>query len=389
MKQAVIVSAVRTPVGKLGGALAGFRPERLGGMIMDECVARSGMDPELIDEVIFCNNVNSDVRQMSRNALLCSNLPIQIPTFDIHRGCASSLTAVWTAALMIKADFAKVILCGGVESSTLWPYLLNKQARPYSPVAPTFCKDVYSPEEKYGNLGNGETAEEIARRYHITREECDQFALESHRKAAAACRAGRFKEQLLPIQVKTKKGSFLFEQDETVRMELTMEDLAKLKPSFIKDGVCTAGNSSPLTDGASCVMVCERELAERLGLDIMAVVADFADVGCDPTVMGEGPIHAVRKLMAQTGLTLDDMDLIEMNEAFASQSIRCMRELHMDPEKLNVNGGAIALGHPFACTGTILVTKILYEMRRRNANRGLVTFCVGGGLGVACTFEKP
>lgn len=389
MKQAVIVSAVRTPVAKLGGALSEYRAEKLAGMIIDECVSRSGIDPKLIDEVIFCNNINNDVRMMSRNALLNSSLPIEIGTYDIHRGCASSLTAVWDAAMMIKADYADVVLCGGVESVSFGPYLMNKQSRAYSPVNPTFCKDVYSPEDKWGNLGNGETAEEIARLFSITREECDCFAYESHKKAAAAYADHRFDSQLMPIEVHKKHNTYVFNKDETVRSDISMESLAKLTPSFTNNGVCTAGNSSPLTDGASCVMVCERSLAERLGLHIMAVIRDFADAGCNPRIMGEGPVHAVKKLLNKTKMSLDDMDLIELNEAFASQSIHCIRQLAIDPEKLNVNGGAIALGHPFASTGTILVTKILYELERRQAHRGLVTFCVGGGLGAACIFERP
>lgn len=389
MKQAVIVAAVRTPVGKLGGALSGFRAEKLAGMVLDECVARSGVDPEIIDEVIFCNCVNNDVRMMSRNAVLNSNLPIKIGTFDIHRGCASSLTAVWQATMMIKCEYAKVILCGGVESVSCGPYLMNKPTRAYNPANPTFCVDVYSPYEKYGNYGNGETADEIAKRFNISREECDRFAFESHQKAAKAYEDHRFDSQLMPIEVHQKKKDFIFNMDETVRPDINMEALAKLPTSFRKDGVCTAGNSSPLTDGASCVMVCERELAEKLGLDILAVVEDFADAGCNPQIMGEGPVHAVRKLMERTDLTMDDFDLIEMNEAFAAQSLHCINQLDLPVERLNVNGGALALGHPFACTGTILVSKIVYEMRRRNANRGLVTFCVGGGVGAACTFVKP
>lgn len=389
MKEAVIVSAVRTPVGKLGGALAEFRAEKLAGMVLDECVKKSGIDPEIIDEVIFCNCVNNDVRMMSRNALLNSNLPLKIGTYDIHRGCASSLTAVWDAAMMIKSEYAKVVLCGGVESVSWGPYLMNKPKRAYNPANPTFCVDVYSPEDKYGNYGNGETADEIAKRFNISREECDQFAMSSHQKAAKAYEEHRFDSQLMPIEVHQKKKTFIFDRDETVRADINMEALSKLPVSFRKDGVCTAGNSSPLTDGASCVMVCERKLAESLGLEILAIVENFASAGCNPQIMGEGPVHAVRKLMEKTSLTMDDFDLIEMNEAFASQSLHCIKQLDLPIERLNVNGGALALGHPFACTGTILVSKIIYEMKRRNVHRGLVTFCVGGGVGAACTFTRP
>lgn len=390
MKQAAIVSAVRLPVGRVGGALSGFRPEKLGGMIVREAIKRAGIEDEIIDEVIFCSCDNEDLKVAARVVALEAGLPVSIPAYQIQRGCASSLTAVWDGAMMIQTGYAETIVCGGCESTTMAPYLMNKPTRAYNAAPPAWCEPIFSPKEPYGNLPNGLTAEEIARRYNITREQCDAFAVESHRKAAVAYENGYFDSQILPVEVPLKGGKIMiFKQDEPLRPDTNMEILSKLRPAFEKNGVCTAGNSSPLTDGASCVILMEREKAERMGLDILAVVTGFADAGCEPRVMGEGPIYATRKLLAKTGLTLDDFDLIEMNEAFASQSIRCSDVLGMDPAKLNVNGGAIALGHPFAATGTILVTKLVYEMRRRNAKRGLVTFCVGGGLGVSAMFERP
>ena len=291
--------------------------------------------------------------------------------------------------MMIKAGFADTIVAGGVESTSLAPYLMERPKKAYDMAPMEWSIPMFSPPS-FGNLTNGLTAEEIAKRFNITREECDEFSVESHRKGAIAYENRCFESQLMPVEVPLKGGNtLLFNRDEPLRDDCSMNMLSKLKPSFAKGGVCTAGNSSPLTDGASCAIVMERGKAESLGLDILAVFKDFADAGCEPQIMGEGPVHAVRKLLKKTDLTLDDIDLIELNEAFASQSIHCVRELGLDSEKLNVNGGAIALGHPFASTGTILVTKMVYEMRRRKAKRGIVTFCIGGGMGVAALFEKP
>ena len=389
MREAAVISAVRLPVGRVGGALKNFRPEKMGGMIVKEAVKRANITPDMIDEVIFCSCDNEDLKIAGRVVMLEAGLPYTIPAYQIQRGCSSSLTALWDGVMMIKTGFADCVVAGGTESTTFAPYLMNKPTRAYSQVPMSWAQPVFSPKE-YGNLANGPTAEEIARRFDITRAQCDEFAAESHRKGSIAYQNHVFDSQILPVEVPQKDGSVkIFDRDEPLRDDCTVESLAKLRPSFEKDGVCTAGNSSPLVDGASCVIIMEREKAEKLGLDIIAIFKDFADAGCDPRIMGEGPVHACRKLFKKTGLTMDDIDMVELNEAFASQSIRCVRELNIPPEKLNVNGGAIALGHPFAATGTILVTKLVHEMRRRDAQRGIVTFCVGGGLGVAALFEKP
>lgn len=389
MKEAVIVSAVRLPVGRVGGALKSIRPEKLGGMVIKEALKRGKVDPKMVGECIFCSCDNEDIKIAARVIALEGGLPIGVPAYQIQRGCGSSLTAVWDAAMMIQTGFAETIVCGGAESTTFAPYLMNKPTRAYSQMPMPWAEPIFSPKE-YGNLPNGPTADNIAKRFGLTREDCDAFAVESHRKGAEAYRNHRFDEQILPVEVPLKGGkTMIFDHDEPLREDCTMESLAKLRPSFAPDGVCTAGNSSPLVDGASCVIVMEREKAESLGLDIMARVTNFADAGCEPAIMGEGPVHACRKLFKKTGLTWDDIDLIEMNEAFAAQSVHCIRQLDMPVEKLNVNGGAIALGHPFAATGTILVTKIVYEMRRTDAQRGIVTFCIGGGQGVAMLLEKP
>jgi acetyl-CoA C-acetyltransferase len=389
MKEAAVVSAVRLPVGRVGGALSGFRPEKLGGMIVKEAVRRAGIDPRIIDEVIFCSCDNEDLKIAGRVIMLEAGLPYTIPAYQIQRGCGSSLTALWDGVMMIQTGFAETVLAGGAESTSWAPYLMNKPRRAFSQAPMSWAEPVFSPKEPYGNLPNGPTAEEIARRFGVTRADCDAFAFDSHRKGALAYANGYFESQILPVEIVGKGGTAVFDRDEPLRADCTAESLSKLRPSFEKDGVCTAGNSSPLTDGASCAILMERSKAEALGLEILAVFRDFADAGCAPRVMGEGPVHAVRKLMKKTGLTLDDVDLIEMNEAYAAQSVYCARALEMDADRLNVNGGAIALGHPFAATGTILVTKLVHEMRRRNAARGVVTFCIGGGLGVAALFERP
>jgi acetyl-CoA C-acetyltransferase len=389
MREVAIVAAVRLPVGMAGRALARFRPEKLGAMVVKEAVRRAGVAPESIDEVIYCSCDNEDLKIAARVVALEAGLPYTIPAYQIQRGCASSLTALWDGAMMILTGFADTVLCGGCESTTMAPYLMNKPTRAYAAAPMPWCEPVFSPKTPYGNLPNGATADEIARRYGITREECDEFSVNSHKKGAMAYKNGYFESQLLPVELPLKGGNtVLFDRDEPLRDDCSMADMARLSPVFSKDGVSTAGNSSPLTDGASCVILMERGKAEALGLDVLARMTGFADAGCEPAVMGEGPIHATRKLLAKTGLTLRDFDLIEMNEAFAAQSVLCAKTLDMDADRLNVNGGAIALGHPFAATGAILVTKLVYEMRRRDAKRGLVTFCVGGGLGVSAMFER-
>ncbi len=389
MKEAVIVAAVRLPVGRVGGALSKIRPEKLGGMVLKEALKRGKVAPEMVDECIFCCCDNEDIKVSGRVIGLEGGLPINVPGYQIQRGCGSSLTAVWDATMMIQTGFAECVVAGGAESTSMAPYLMNKPTRAYSQAPMPWSKLIFSPEE-YGNLPNGPTADNIAKRFGITREDCDAYSVESHRKGSEAYKNHRFDEQILPVEVTLKGGkTMIFDRDEPLRDDCNMESLSKLRPSFAPDGVCTAGNSSPLVDGASCVIVMEREKAESLGLDIMAKVSNFADAGCEPAIMGEGPVHACAKLFKKTGLTWDDIDIIEMNEAFAAQSVHCLRESHMPIEKLNPNGGAIALGHPFAATGTILVTKMVYEMRRTDAKRGVVTFCIGGGQGVALLLEKP
>jgi acetyl-CoA C-acetyltransferase len=390
MREVAIVAAVRLPVGRVNGSLAKFRAEKLGAMVVNEAVRRAGIATENIDEIIFCSDTNEDLKIAAGAVAREAGLPSTIPAYQIRRGCASSLTALWDGAMMIRTGFADTVLCGGCESFTMAPFCIDcNPAGSYYSAAYAWCAPIFSPTP-YDRLPNGGTVDEIAGRYGISRGECDEFSANSHRKGAAAYKNGYFDSQLLSVEIRLKGGkTALFNRDEPLQGDCSAASLAKLKPFFTKGGVSTVGNSSPLSDGASCVILMERGRAETLGLDIMALMTDFADAGCEPGAMGEGSVCATRKLLAKTGLTLSDFDLIEMNEAFAAQSIRCARELDMDPDRLNVNGGAIALGHPLSAAGAILATKLVYEMRRRDVKRGLVTFCVDGSLGVSAMFERP
>lgn len=386
-RKAAIISAVRTPVGKAGGALASVPPHVLGGCAIREAVRRAAVEPARIDEVVFGNTMAHDTNNIARVSALWAGLPVSVPGLTVDIQCGSGLNAIAYAAMLIETGAANLVVAGGVESDSNRPFLQSRPEKAYSFAPPRFLNPLTTPPEM-GNPTMGETAENIAERYGISREECDAFAVESHRRAAEAWREGRFDEQIVPIEVRTKAGPQLVTRDETVRFDCTMEGLARLKPAFRKDGVVTAGGSSPTSDGGGAVVLMESRLAQQEGKEILAEVGAFAVAGVDPLVMGTGPIAAVRKLLQRTGTRLEDYDLIELNEAFAAQSICCIRELGMDPEKVNVNGGALALGHPLGGTGAILTAKMVYELRRRNAHKGLITFCCGGGEGVALQIER-
>ncbi|WP_404987915.1 thiolase family protein [Clostridium culturomicium] len=389
MKNAVIVSAVRTPVGKCRGALASVEAYKLGALVVKEVIKRANILPEIIDEVIFGNLMGHDVNNMARMVALEADLPIEIPALEIDRQCGTSLNAIALGAMMIQAGEAQVVLAGGVESDSRRPYIMPKLETPYSVKPPKFCENLRLSPEKIGNPNMGITAENLAEKYGLTREECDEFSVNSHKKAAKAVEAGYFKEQIVPVEVAKKKGeTFIFTEDETLRKDIDFDKISKLKPVFKNDGIVTAGNSSPMSDGSAAVIIMEEELAKTMGLEILARYKGFTAIGCDPNIMGIGPVNAVKKLLKKTNKSLKDIDLIEMNEAFAAQSLACVKELGIDEDKLNVNGGAIALGHPLAATGAVLTTKMVYEMKRRNVHLGLITFCCGGGQGVAMLLER-
>jgi len=388
MKEAVIVSAARTPIGKCRGALASVPAHQLGALAVKQAVQRADIAPDAIDDVIFANLMNHEINNMGRMVALEAGLPISVPGITLDRQCAASLNAVAYGAIQIMAGFAQVIVAGGVESDSRRTWMLEKTDSAYSVQPPRFV-DIHTSPDSLGNPSMGITAENIAAKYHFSRSELDAFAFTSHMRASAAWEARRFDEQIVPVVIKDKKGREIrIDRDEAVRPDCSSEGLATLRPCFTDHGVVTAGNSSPMSDGAGAVVLMERSLAERSGREILAVFRGYAAAGVDPNFMGLGPIPACEKLLRQQGLQVNDIDLWELNEAFAAQSLACIREIGMAPEKVNPNGGAIAMGHPLAGTGAILVTKACYDMRQRQLNNAVITFCVGGGQGVAVLLTR-
>jgi acetyl-CoA acyltransferase len=391
MKEAVLVSSVRTAIGRAPrGTLRHTRPEEMGTAVVKEALARAkGLDPaEIEDLIIGCSFPEGEQgMNLARILVLQSGLPDSVPGLTVNRFCSSGLQAIALAAERIMLGYADVIMAGGVESMSMVPMGGNKLAP--SPTLVENRIDAYTPM--------GITAENVAQRYAISREDQDQFALHSHQKAAAAIKEGRFKDEIVPLKVvdrsvgpdnKLVEKEFVFDTDEGVRYDTSLESLAKLRPVFAKDGSVTAGNSSQTSDGAAAAVIMSAEKAAALGLKPMAVFRGFAVAGCRPDEMGVGPAVAIPKLMQMTGLKLDQIDLFELNEAFASQALYCMRKLGLDPDKVNRNGGAIALGHPLGCTGAKLTATLLHEMARRGSRYGVVSMCIGGGMGAAALFER-
>lgn len=388
MREAVIISAVRTPVAKARGALSPLRAEQLGAVAMKAAVERAGIDSAVLEEIIFANINNLDLKIPGRYISLDLGYPMEIPSFNIDRACGASLNAAALASMMIECGNIDAALAGGVEHSTSSVYLMDKPTTPFPMMPPQWCEIKVSPPA-LENLNMGQTAERVAEQFGISRQECDEYALISHSRAAKAWENHVFDAQIAPVAVPLGKGkTALFDKDDIFRPDSSMEQLSKLRPSFKPDGIVTAGNSSPFCDGAGALVLMEKEQAISEGREILGQITGFAAVGVDPRIMGVGPIYATKKLFQKTGMTFLDIDLIELNEAFASQTIACIRELNLDLDKTNVNGGAIALGHPFGATGAILATKMLHELKRRNLQRGLVTFCIGSGQGIAALIER-
>lgn len=386
-KEAVIVSAVRTAIGRQGGALATVPAHVFGAEVIKEAIRRANVQPEMIEDVIM-GNVISGGGNIARLTALQTGLSLQLPGLTIDRQCGSGINAVTLAAQAIRAGDGDVYIAGGIESMSRAPYLMDKPEKPYSPVPPGFRKSRLSPEE-IGNPPMGITAENLAEKYSISREEQDEFALASQQRMAAAMSEGRFDGQIVPITIPVRKGDpIVFKKDEHPRPQTTIEALSKLPPAFLQGGTVTAGSSSGLNDAAAALVIMSREKAQELGVKPMAVIREQAIAGVDPNIMGIGPVPAVRKVLERSGLKLNDMDLIEINEAFAAQVIACDRELNMDMEKVNVNGGAIAHGHPLGATGAILMTKAVYELERRGGRYALITACIGGGQGIAAIIER-
>ena len=386
-RDAVIVSAVRTAIGRQGGALASVPAHVFGAEVIKEAVRRANIQPGMIDDVIM-GNVISGGGNIARLTALQTGLSLELPGLTIDRQCGSGINAINLAAQAIMSGAGDVYVAGGIESMSRAPYLMDKPEKPYSPVPPSFRKSQLSPKE-IGDPPMGITAENLVTKYAISREEQDEFALSSQQKMAAAMAEGRFDDQIVPITIPVRKGTpVIFNKDEHPRPQTTLEALSKLKPAFLQGGTVTAGSSSGLNDAGAALIVMAREKAQELGVKPMAVVREQAVAGVDPNIMGIGPVPAVRKVLEKSGLTLEDMDIIEINEAFAAQVIACDRELNMNKEKVNVNGGAIAHGHPLGATGAILITKAVYELERRGGRYALITACIGGGQGIATIIER-
>jgi acetyl-CoA C-acetyltransferase len=394
MQEVVVVSAVRTPIGKIGGTLRDIQPDDLARDVIAESIRRANVEAECIDEVIFGQTKQSaEAANLARVAALKAGVPIEVPAYTVMRQCASGLQSVNNAAQAIMCGLADIVVAGGTESMSNAVYYLRNARYGYTAGNGVLCdSNIESqarsqPIEVYGQLTMGLTAENLAAKYSISREEQDLFALGSQQKAAAAIKAGRFAEEILPVAVPKKKGEkLIFDTDEFPR-PTTLEGLAKLPPAFLKDGTVTAGNATGRNDGASSLVVMSAKEAQRRNLKPLAVLRSQAAVGVPPEIMGIGPAYATLKALKLAGLTLADIGLIEMNEAFAAQCLAVIKELDMNTDILNVNGGAIALGHPLGCTGARILTTLLYEMRRRKVKYGLATLCIGGGQGVANVVE--
>lgn len=398
-RRSAVIAAVRTPIGRYAGALATVRPDDLAAKVIRAVVDRSGIDPKLIDDVYFgaANQAGEDNRNVARMAALLAGLPETVAGATINRLCASGLEAVNIAARMIEAGCGDVMIAGGVESMSRAPYVLSKADHAYGRSQELFDTTIgwrfVNPRlaELHHPYAMGETAENVARRYATGRSEQDRFALQSQQRWAAAHEHGRFSNEIVPVEVPQAKGEpVVVNIDEHPRPKTTIEQLAKLKPAFSSDehATVTAGNSSGVNDGAAALLLVEADLARSLGLAPLAFVGPSASAGVDPAYMGIGPVPAVRKVLDRARLTLGDVGLVELNEAFAAQAIACLRELDLNEDRVNLQGGAIAIGHPLGCTGARLATTLVHQMNTGGIERGIATLCVGVGQGLATVFER-
>jgi 3-oxoadipyl-CoA thiolase len=396
MTDALIVDAVRTPIGRHGGALARVRPDDLAAVPIRALLQRTRIDPSSIDDVLLgCSNqAGEDNRNVARMALLLAGIPVGVPGQTVNRLCGSGLQAIVSAAHAIRSGEGSCCIAGGVESMSRAPWVTLKPETAFPRGAPAVADTTLG--WRFANsqfpsewlISMGETAEEVARRCHISREEQDAFAAESQRRTAQAIAGRRFDDEIVPVSVPGAKGETIVDRDEHPRPEATIEKLRQMKPAFASGGTVTAGSASGINDGASAVLVMSAEAAKDAGARPFARVVSSAVAGVSPEVMGLGPIPATRLALARAGLTMADIDLIELNEAFASQAIACMRELGADAARVNVNGGAIALGHPLGASGARIVTTLVHELRRRGARYGLATMCIGVGQGIAMIVER-
>ena len=402
MVEAFLVGGARTPVGRYGGALSAVRPDDLAALVVREAVARAGVDPDAIDEVILgnANGAGEENRNVARMATILAGLPLHIPGITVNRLCSSGLSAIIMASQMIKSGAADIVVAGGVESMSRAPWVQEKPQTAFARPGDIFDTSIgwrfVNPAFKKGELSRDgkmtfsmpETAEEVGRVDGISREDADAFAVRSHEKSIAAIEAGRFKEEIVPVTVKTRKSEKVVDTDEGPRPETSMDVLAGLRPVVHGGSVVTAGNSSSLNDGASAIIVASEAAIQRLGLTPRARIIDGASAGCEPEILGIGPVPATQKVLKRSGLSVGDLGAVELNEAFATQSLACMRRLGLEPEIVNNDGGAIALGHPLGSSGSRIAITLLGRMEREDARIGLATMCIGVGQGTAMLLER-
>jgi acetyl-CoA C-acetyltransferase len=391
MDDVVIVAAGRTGVGKFGGSLAKVPASELGAHVIKGLLAKTGIDPNLVSEAILGQVLTAGVGQNpARQAVIKSGLPNTIPAFTINHVCGSGLKATHLAAQALKAGDAQIIIAGGQENMSASPHVINGsrdgfRMGDFKAVDSMIVDGLW---DAYNQYHMGTTAENVAKKYEISRAEQDEFALQSQLKAEAAQKAGKFKDEILPLEIVQKKGSIVFDSDEYVKPGSTLEGLAGLRPAFAKDGTVTAGNASGLNDGAAAVMMTTASKAKELGLPVLAKIKAYASSGLDPAFMGMGPVSATKLCLKKAGWTPDDLDLLEINEAFAAQAVAVNKEMGWDTSKINVNGGAIAIGHPIGASGARVLVTLIHEMIRRDAKKGLASLCIGGGMGVALAIER-
>ncbi|GMA98292.1 acetyl-CoA C-acetyltransferase [Pelosinus sp. IPA-1] len=392
MKEVVIVSAVRTAVGSFNGSLSPFSAVELGSMVIKEAIARAGVEKENIDEVIFGNVLQAGLGQNpARQAAVKAGVPQEVPSYTVNKVCGSGLKTVNLAAQAIMAGDAEIVIAGGMESMTNAPYVLDSKVRQGLRMGHSEVKDVMIQDGlwcAFNDYHMGITAENVAEQFGITRDEQDRLAFSSQQKAIAAIESGAFKKEILPVTIKGRKGDTIFATDEYPKSDAMLEKLQGLRTAFKKDGTVTAGNASGINDGAAALVLMSADKAKELGLKPMARIRSYAAAGVDPSIMGIGPVAAAQKALAKAGLTVADLDLIEANEAFASQFLAVGKELGFDQEKVNVNGGAIAIGHPIGASGARILVTLLHAMEARDAKVGLATLCIGGGQGVATIVER-
>lgn len=392
MKEVVIVSAVRTAIGSFGGCFKDVPAVKLGAAVAKEALGRVNVKPEMVDEVIFGNVLQAGIGQnLARQVSVAAGIPYEVPSMTINKVCGSGLKTVELAAQAIMLGEADIILAGGAENMSMAPYILPKARWGYrmgdGSVVDTMVSDGLT--DIFNNYHMGITAENIAEQWNITRKDQDEFSLRSQNRAEKAIKEGRFKDEIVPFEIPQKKGDpIVIDTDEFPRFGATIESFEKLKPAFKKDGTVTAGSSSGINDGAAAVLLMSKEKAEELGIKPMVTIVSYASAGVDPKIMGYGPVPASRKALSKANMTIEEIDLVEANEAFAAQSLAVVMDLPLDPEKTNVNGGAIALGHPIGCSGTRILVSLIHEMIKRDVNTGLATLCIGGGQGTALIVKR-